>query len=75
MANSMDGARRMMDCCTGGRTGPASFPERKRDRSMGSFIAMIFMGQSFLEDKQWADDAGTYPGLLLWWEGLDLLFG
>ena len=34
-------------------------------------IPMIFIGQSFLEDKQWADDAGTYPGLLLWWEGLD----
>ena len=35
-------------------------------------IPMIFMGQSFLEDKQWADDAGSHPNLLLWWDGLDL---
>ena len=35
-------------------------------------IPMIFMGQSFLEDKQWADDAGSHPDLLLWWDGLDL---
>jgi 1,4-alpha-glucan branching enzyme len=34
-------------------------------------IPMIFMGQSFLEDKQWADDATNHPNLLLWWEGLD----
>ena len=34
-------------------------------------IPMLFMGQSFLEDKKWADDAANYPGLLLWWEGLD----
>jgi 1,4-alpha-glucan branching enzyme len=32
---------------------------------------MVFMGQSFLEDKQWADDPSNYPGLLLWWDGLD----
>jgi 1,4-alpha-glucan branching enzyme len=34
-------------------------------------IPMVFMGQSFLEDKQWADDPSYYPGLLLWWDGLD----
>ena len=34
-------------------------------------MPMIFMGQSFLEDKQWADDATNHPDLLLWWEGLD----
>jgi 1,4-alpha-glucan branching enzyme len=34
-------------------------------------IPLIFMGQSFLEDKQWADDAGNHPELLLWWDGLD----
>ncbi len=34
-------------------------------------IPMVFMGQSFLEDKPWADDAANHPGLLIWWEGLD----
>lgn len=34
-------------------------------------IPMIFMGQSFHEDKQWADDAGNHANLLLWWDGLD----
>lgn len=34
-------------------------------------IPMLFMGQEFLEDKNWSDDAGNDPGLLLWWEGLD----
>ncbi|TWT31710.1 alpha amylase C-terminal domain-containing protein [Blastopirellula retiformator] len=34
-------------------------------------IPMIFMGQSFLEDKRWADDAGNHADLLIWWEGLD----
>jgi 1,4-alpha-glucan branching enzyme len=28
------------------------------------------MGQEFLEDKQWADDAGNHPNLLLHWSGL-----
>jgi len=34
-------------------------------------IPMLFMGQEFLEDKQWADDAGNHQGLLIWWDGLD----
>ena len=34
-------------------------------------IPMLFMGQEFLEDKQWADDPGAYPELLLYWAGLD----
>ncbi len=34
-------------------------------------IPMLFMGQEFLEDKQWADDATNHPGLLIWWDGLD----
>lgn len=29
------------------------------------------MGQEFLEDKQWTDDPGSHPGLLIWWEGLE----
>jgi 1,4-alpha-glucan branching enzyme len=32
---------------------------------------MLFMGQEFLEDAQWADDPSHYPDLLLHWNGLD----
>ncbi len=34
-------------------------------------IPMLFMGQEFLEDKQWADDTKHHPGLLLHWDGLE----
>jgi 1,4-alpha-glucan branching enzyme len=34
-------------------------------------IPMLFMGQEILEDKQWADDFESHPGLLLHWAGLD----
>jgi 1,4-alpha-glucan branching enzyme len=34
-------------------------------------IPMLFMGQEFLEDKQWADDFVAHAGLLLHWAGLD----
>jgi 1,4-alpha-glucan branching enzyme len=34
-------------------------------------IPMLFMGQEFLEDKQWADDFENHAGLLLYWAGLD----
>lgn len=34
-------------------------------------IPMIFMGQDFLEDKQWSNDPDYQPGNLLWWDGLD----
>jgi 1,4-alpha-glucan branching enzyme len=34
-------------------------------------IPMLFMGQEFLEDKQWADDLENHAGLLLHWAGLD----
>lgn len=34
-------------------------------------IPMLFMGQEFLEDKQWADDLKNHAGLLLHWAGLD----
>jgi 1,4-alpha-glucan branching enzyme len=34
-------------------------------------IPMLFMGQEFLEDKQWSDDVGGHPELLIYWEGLD----
>lgn len=34
-------------------------------------IPMLFMGQEFLEDKQWADDIEHHPGLLLHWAGVD----
>ena len=31
---------------------------------------MLFMGQEFLEDKQWSDDVDGHPELLLHWAGL-----
>lgn len=34
-------------------------------------IPMLFMGQEFLEDKQWADDFVAHHDLLLYWAGLD----
>ena len=34
-------------------------------------IPMLFMGQEFLEDKQWSDDVSSYPELLIYWEGLN----
>ena len=32
---------------------------------------MLFMGQEFLEDKQWADDLELHANLLLHWAGVD----
>ena len=37
----------------------------------GPGIPMLFMGQEFLEDKQWADDFVSHRDLLLYWAGLD----
>ncbi len=34
-------------------------------------VPMLFMGQEFLEDKQWADDFVSHHDLLLYWAGLD----
>jgi 1,4-alpha-glucan branching enzyme len=34
-------------------------------------IPMLFMGQEFLEDKQWSDNFEQHPELLLYWAGLD----
>jgi 1,4-alpha-glucan branching enzyme len=34
-------------------------------------IPMLFMGQEFLEDKQWSDNFEFHRGLLLHWAGLD----
>ncbi|WP_435011622.1 alpha-amylase family glycosyl hydrolase [Tundrisphaera lichenicola] len=34
-------------------------------------IPMLFMGQEFLEDKQWADDFENHADLLLYWAGVD----
>jgi len=33
-------------------------------------IPMLFMGQEFLEDKQWSDDVSGHPELLIYWNGL-----
>jgi 1,4-alpha-glucan branching enzyme len=34
-------------------------------------IPMLFMGQEFLEDKQWSDNFEFHQNLLLHWAGLD----
>lgn len=34
-------------------------------------IPMLFMGQEFLEDKQWSDDLDNHQELLLYWKGLE----
>lgn len=34
-------------------------------------IPMLFMGQEFLEDKQWADDTTNHRNLLLHWAGVE----
>ncbi|MGH9962565.1 MAG: alpha amylase C-terminal domain-containing protein, partial [Pyrinomonadaceae bacterium] len=34
-------------------------------------IPMLFMGQEFLEDKQWSDNFEIHKDLLLYWAGLD----
>jgi 1,4-alpha-glucan branching enzyme len=34
-------------------------------------IPMLFMGQEFLEDKQWSDNSEFHRGLLLHWAGLE----
>jgi 1,4-alpha-glucan branching enzyme len=34
-------------------------------------IPMLFMGQEFLEDKQWSDDFESHRDLLLHWRGLE----
>ena len=33
-------------------------------------IPMLFMGEEFLEDKQWDDNVQADPGLLIYWNGL-----
>src|SRR5262249_3490301 len=34
-------------------------------------IPMLFMGEEFLEDKQWSDDVDGHPELQLFWPGLE----
>ena len=34
-------------------------------------IPMLFMGEEFLEDKQWSDDVVDHPELRLFWPGLE----
>jgi 1,4-alpha-glucan branching enzyme len=34
-------------------------------------IPMLFMGEEFLEDKQWSDDVMGHPELRLYWAGLE----
>jgi len=56
---------------------PRSWYGRSRAR-VGSGIGltapgtpMLFMGQEFLEDKQWSDNLDLHQDLLLYWAGLD----
>ncbi|SEO78787.1 alpha amylase C-terminal domain-containing protein [Mucilaginibacter sp. OK283] len=35
-------------------------------------IPMLFMGQEFLEDKQWSEDFSWWPHQFIYWEGLSL---
>ncbi len=56
---------------------PRSWFGRSRSRiAMGITLAapgipMLFMGQEFLEDKQWSDNLEFHQDLLLYWDGLD----
>jgi 1,4-alpha-glucan branching enzyme len=56
---------------------PRSWLARSRSRvAMGLTltspgIPMMFMGQEFLEDKQWSDDLKHHPELRLFWPGLE----
>ena len=34
-------------------------------------VPILFMGQEFLEDKQWADDVKNHADLLLFWAGVE----
>ncbi len=55
---------------------PRSWFARSRSRvALGLVLfapgtPMLFMGQEFLEDKQWADDVANHADKLLHWEGL-----
>jgi 1,4-alpha-glucan branching enzyme len=56
---------------------PRSWYARSRSRvAMGICltapgIPMMFMGQEFLEDKQWSDNLEYRPELKIYWEGLE----
>ena len=55
---------------------PRSWYARSRSRvAMGLCltapgIPMLFMGQEFLEEKQWSDNLDVHPELRLYWDGL-----
>jgi 1,4-alpha-glucan branching enzyme len=34
-------------------------------------IPMLFMGQEFLEDKQWSEDFSYWPNQFIYWDGLN----
>jgi 1,4-alpha-glucan branching enzyme len=56
---------------------PHSWYARSRSRvALGLLLTMpgmpmLFMGQEFLEDKQWSDDVLGHPELRLFWPGLE----
>ncbi len=69
--NRMDRIPRLAD-----PSNPHSWWARSRSRvAMGLVltapgIPMLFMGQEFLEDKQWSDDVAGHPELRIYWDGL-----
>ena len=69
--------REMRIARLGDPTNPRSWFARSRARVAAGLsftapgIPMLFMGQEFLEDKQWSDDFDSHHDLLLYWAGLD----
>ena len=61
----------------GDRGNPRSWYGRSRARVAAAIsltapgIPMLFMGQEFLEDKQWSDNIEFHKDLLLYWAGVD----
>src|SRR6185295_10365008 len=69
--------REMRIARLGAPANPSSWFARSRARVATGLsltapgIPMLFMGQEFLEDKQWSDDFVSHHDLLLDWAGLD----
>jgi 1,4-alpha-glucan branching enzyme len=69
--------RELRVACLGDPANPRSWFGRSRARVATGIsltapgIPMLFMGQEFLEDKQWSDNFLVHENLLLHWAGLD----
>ena len=70
--NRMERIPRLAD-----RLNPHSWYARSRSRLATGLlltmpgIPMLFMGQEFMEDKQWSDDVNGHPELRIFWPGLE----